>query len=90
MSCRNGICDDICIEYYDYLFLLICRGDPEPLEMLPQFYDHLSEWLNLIPLSLGARKYANFHQYGTGIERKTARNDPEILNKAKKTGLLPE
>jgi len=31
-------------------------------------------------------KYEIFHQYGTGFERKTARNDPEILNKAKKTG----
>jgi len=40
----------------------------------------------LIPLSLGAGKYEIFHQYGTGLERKTARNDPEILNKAKKTG----
>ena len=34
----------------------------------------------------GAEKYEIFHQYGTGIERKTARNDPEILNKAKKLG----
>ena len=66
--------------------ILISRGDPEPPEMFPQFYDHLDEWLNLIPLSLGAEKYEIFHQYGTGIERKTARNDPEILNKAKKLG----
>ena len=66
--------------------ILISRGDPEPPEMFPQFYDHLDEWLNLIPLSLGAGKYEIFHQYGTGIERKSARNDPEILNKAKKTG----
>jgi hypothetical protein len=33
----------------------------------------------LIPLSLGAGKYEIFYQYGTGIERKTARNDQEIL-----------
>jgi len=68
------------------IIILISRGDPEPPEMFPQFYDHLDEWLNLIPLSLGAGKYEIFHQYGTGIERKTARNDPEILNKAKKLG----
>jgi len=42
--------------------------------------------LNLIPLSLGAGKYEIFHQYGTGIERKTARNNQEILKKAKETG----
>jgi len=68
------------------IIILISRGDSEPPEMFPQFYDHLDEWLNLIPLSLGAEKYEIFHQYGTGIERKSARNDPEILNKAKKTG----
>ena len=68
------------------MIILISRGDPEPPEMFPQFYDHLDEWLNLIPLSLGAGKYEIFHQYGTGIERKTARDDPEILNKAKKAG----
>ena len=68
------------------LIILISRGDPEPPEMFPQFYDHLDEWLNLIPLSLGAGKSEIFHQYGTSIERKTARNDQEILNKAKKTG----
>jgi hypothetical protein len=28
-------------------------------------------------------EYEIFHHYGIGIERKTARNDPEILNKAK-------
>ena len=50
------------------------------------FYDHLDEWLNLIPLSLGAGKFEIFHQYDTGIERKTARKDQEILNKAKKAG----
>ena len=68
------------------IIILISRGDPEPPKMFPQFYDHLDEWLNLIPLSLGAGKYEIFHQYGTGIERKSARNDPAILNKAKKTG----
>ena len=50
------------------------------------FYDHLDEWIDLSPLSLGAGKYEIFHQYGTGVERKTARNDQEILNNAKKIG----
>ena len=64
----------------------ISRGDPEPTELFPQFYDHLNEWLNLIPLSLGAGNYEFFHQYGAGIDRKSARNDPEILEKAKASG----
>ena len=70
---------------------VISRGDPEPTELFSQFYDHLNEWLNLIPLSLGAGNYEFFHQYGTGIDRKSARNDPEILEKAKAYGarLLP-
>ena len=68
------------------MIILISRGDPEPPEMFSQFYDHLDEWLNLIPLSLGAGKYEIFHQYGAGLERKTARNDSEILDKAKKAG----
>lgn len=65
---------------------IISRGDPEPTELFPQFYDHLNEWLNLIPLSLGAGTYEFFHQYGAGIDRKSARNDPEILEKAKASG----
>ena len=68
-----------------FLFI-ISRGDPEPTELFPQFYDHLNEWFNLIPLSLGAGNYEFFHQYGSGIDRKSARNDPELLEKAKASG----
>jgi multimeric flavodoxin WrbA len=69
----------------------ISRGDPELPVLFPQFYDHLNEWLNLIPLSLGAGSYEIFHQYGAGIDRKSAGNDPEILEKAKieGAGLVP-
>ncbi|MBW2584965.1 MAG: hypothetical protein JRE36_15690 [Deltaproteobacteria bacterium] len=69
----------------EFLFI-ISRGDPEPPELFPQFYDHLNEWLNLIPLSLGAGNYEFFHQYGAGIDRKSAKNDPELLGKAKASG----
>ncbi len=68
-----------------FLFI-ISRGDPEPPGLFPQFYDHLNEWLNLIPLSLGAGNYEFFHQYGSGIDRKSARNDSEILEKATASG----
>ena len=54
---------------------IISRGDPEPSELFPQFYDHLNEWLKLIPLSLEAGNYEFFHQYGTGIDRKSTRID---------------
>ncbi len=68
-----------------FLFI-ISRGDPEPPGLFPQFYDHLNEWLKLIPLSLGAGKYEFFHQYETGFDRKSAINDPEMLGKAKAFG----
>jgi len=65
---------------------IVSRGDPEPPGLFPQFYNHLNEWLNLIPLSLGAESYEFFHQYGADIDRNSARNDPEILGKAKTIG----
>ena len=42
------------------IIIVISRGDPEPPSMFPQFYDHLNEWLNLTPFSLGAGKYEFF------------------------------
>ena len=66
--------------------LVISRGDPEPPAMLPQFYEHLNEWLNLIPLSLGAGKYEFFHQYGADLDRKAAANDATLLQRARAAG----
>ena len=65
---------------------IISRGDPEPPQMFPQFYDHLDEWLNLIPISLGAGKFEFFHQYGAQLDRKAATNDTDLLAKAKAAG----
>ena len=66
--------------------IVISRGDPEPPAMFPQFYDHLNEWLNLIPMSLGAGRFEFLHQYGADIDRKAALNDPAFLEKARQTG----
>jgi len=66
--------------------LIISRGDPEPPALFGQFYDHLDEWLNLIPMALGAGGYEFFHQYGAGIDRKAVRNDPGLLAKAQAAG----
>jgi multimeric flavodoxin WrbA len=65
---------------------IVCRGDPEPAEHFPQFYDHLNEWLNLIPLSLGVGSHEILHQYGTNIDRNAARNDAKLLGKARAIG----
>jgi multimeric flavodoxin WrbA len=65
---------------------IISRGDPEPPSMFPQFYDHLNEWLNLIPLTLGAGRYEMIHQHGADIDRKAARNDPALLAKVRQAG----
>ena len=66
--------------------LIISRGDPEPAKVFPQFYDHLNEWLNLIPLSLGVASYEFFHQYGANLDRESAKNDAKLLEKAKTKG----
>ena len=66
--------------------LVVSRGDAEPAEMLPQLYDHLNEWLNVIPLSLGAGSIEFLHQYGAETDRKSARNNAELLEKAATMG----
>jgi len=66
--------------------LVISRGDPEPPAMFPQLYDHLNEWLNLIPLSLGAGKYDFFHQHGADLDRKAAAKNPGLLERARAAG----
>ena len=68
------------------LLIVISRGDPEPPAFFPHFYDHLNEWLNLIPLSLGVQKYDFFHQYGADIDRLAASNDHALLEKARGAG----
>ena len=55
--------------------------------MFAQFFDHLNEWLNLIPLSLGAGAYEFLHQYGADIDRKAAANDAALLEKARQAGM---
>jgi len=65
---------------------IVSRGDNEPAEVLPQLYDHLNEWLNIIPLSLGAGSIEFLHQYGAEIDRKSARNDADLIKKAEALG----
>ncbi len=66
--------------------LTLSRGDREPAEVLPQLYDHLNEWLNIIPLSLGAASIDFLHQYGSEIDRKSAKNDDNLIEKAQALG----
>ncbi len=54
--------------------------------MLSQLYDHLNEWLNIIPLSLGAGNIEFLHQYGAEIDRKSAKNDASLIEKAEALG----
>jgi len=65
---------------------IISRGDPEPPKLFPQFYDYMNEWLNMIPLAIGVEDYQFFHQYGAHLDRKSAKNDNELLAKARATG----
>jgi putative NADPH-quinone reductase len=69
-----------------FLFI-ISRGDPEPAAPhLSQLYDHLNEWLTIIPLELGVAKYKILHQHGAGLDRQSAQNDAALLEKAKSAG----
>ena len=68
--------------------LLISRGDPEPAAVFPQLYNYLDEWLNLIPFSLGAGHFEILHQYGADVDRKAAKNDATMLEKAKAAGVM--
>jgi len=54
--------------------------------MFPQFYDHLNEWINLVPFTLNAKKFELFHQYGASLDKKAAENDPELLERARVLG----
>lgn len=66
--------------------LIVTRGDKEPTEVLPQFYDYLNEWLNVIPLSMGAGSIEFLHQYSAELDRKAAQNDAELIEKAEALG----
>ncbi len=68
------------------MVIVISRGDPEPPLLFPQLYDHLNEWLNVIPLSLGSAQYEFFHQYGAHLDRKSAAHDAVLLKKARTVG----
>ena len=66
--------------------VVVSRGDVEPTQMLPQLYDHLNEWLNVIPLSLGAGSIELVHHYGGEIDRKSAKNNAVLIEKAQAAG----
>jgi NAD(P)H-dependent FMN reductase len=68
------------------LLLLISRGDPEPSPIYGKFYKHLDEWLNIIPFSLGVGQFKLLHQYGAQLERKSAANDAELVQKVRAAG----
>lgn len=66
--------------------LVLSRGDGEPAKMLPQLYDHLNEWLHVIPLSLGAGSIEFLHHYGADVDRNAARSDASLIEKAEAMG----
>lgn len=70
------------------MVIVVSRGDPEPPPIFSQFYDHLNEWLNLIPLSMGCEQYEIFHQYAAHLDRKAAANDGALLKKARAAGAV--
>jgi len=68
------------------IILVVSRGDAEPTDVLPQLYNHLNEWLNIVALSLGAAKIEFIHHYGADTDRNAARNNAALIEKAQKAG----
>lgn len=69
------------------LVIILSRGEPDPPPIpFPQVYDHLNEWLTIIPQALQIEHYEFFYQYGSHSDRKAAQNDTELLKKARQTG----
>lgn len=66
--------------------IVISRGDPEPPTLFPRYYEHLNEWLQVIPLSLGSDRYEIFNHYGADLDRKAAQNDTGLLDRARAVG----
>jgi multimeric flavodoxin WrbA len=65
---------------------IISRGDPEPAPVLPELYKYMNEWFNLIPFSLGAANFELLHQYETHNDRKSAKNNADMMERAKAAG----
>ncbi|MBW2592405.1 MAG: hypothetical protein JRE58_05275 [Deltaproteobacteria bacterium] len=43
-------------------------------------------FMQLIPMAIGTEKHEIFYQYGAQMDRKAAKNDSELLEKAEKIG----
>lgn len=68
------------------MLFLISRGDPEPPSLLPQFYDYLNQWLNIVPVALGIGKFELIQQFGAQTDRKAAQNDGGLIDKVMSAG----
>ncbi len=69
------------------VLLIVSRGDDEPAPMYGQFYEYLDEWLNIsVPFALGAKNFELLHQYSAYLDRKSAANNAELLEKARLAG----
>jgi multimeric flavodoxin WrbA len=62
------------------------RGDPEDKPMVPQLYDYLNEWLNIVGMAMGASSVEFIHHYGSLNAKDSARNDVELLARAQSVG----
>jgi multimeric flavodoxin WrbA len=66
--------------------VVVSRGDVESTQVLPQFYTYLNEWLNIIPLSMGAGSIEFVNHYGAETDRKSAKNNAGLLERAMSAG----
>lgn len=68
------------------MLFLVSRGDPEPPSLLPQFYDYLNQWLNIVPVALGIDKFQLIQQFGAQTDRKAAQKDAGLIDRVMSAG----
>lgn len=62
------------------------RGDEENTKVLPEAYEHLQHWLNIIPTAMNASSTEFINQYGSMNLRDAAENDTDLMTRAKAAG----
>jgi multimeric flavodoxin WrbA len=62
------------------------RGDEEKTKVMAEAYDHLQQWLSIVPAAMGASSAEFINQYGSMNLRDSAENDDDLMARAKAAG----
>ncbi len=62
------------------------RGDEEKTEVLPELYEHLDYWLNIVTAAMSASSTDFISHYGSMNLRDSAADNSEIMKRAEEIG----